>query len=415
MPTLQPITPPEHLHAFEGFGIEVEYIIAHQVDLDAWPVADRLLVDDDGQPVNEQGHGRIAWSNELVNHVIELKTNGPAGTLAGLDRLLHAQVTEINRRLDSEKALLLPTGMHPWFDPERDTQLWPHGQNEIYAAYDRIFGCKGHGWSNLQSVHINLPFADDDEFRRLHAAVRAALPLIPALAADSPFHDDGPGEWLDNRLRFYRDNQAAIPEIAGAIIPEPVGSMQEYHDRILAPMYAAIEAQDTDGILAEDWLNSRGAIARFDRQTIEIRLIDTQECPRADLAIVEAVVGLVTGFYEENLASFDDQQALDTRTLAGILFDCAARGADARVDDLAYLKALRMDAPAEAGDIWRELADRHRIQLPNYGGVLAGLLDRGPLAAAIFDHLGMNTGHWAISDCYRTLAGCLAENRLFRP
>lgn len=415
MPTLAPIAPPVHLNAFEGFGIELEYMIAHQADLDPWPVADKVLLDETGTPVNELARGRIAWSNELVNHVIELKTNGPTGSLTGLDRLFHAEVLEINRRLAPEKALLLPTAMHPWFDPERDTRLWPHGQNEIYAAYDRIFGCRGHGWSNLQSMHINLPFADDDEFRRLHAAVRVALPLIPALAAASPFHDDGPGEWLDNRLRFYRDNQAAIPEIAGPVVPEAVGSMQGYHDRILAPMYAAIAPHDPDGILAEDWLNSRGAIARFDRQTVEIRVIDIQECPRADFAIAEAVVGLVTSFYEETLASYADQQALDSGRLAHTLFACAARGADAVIEDTAYLRLLTADDGARAGDVWRQLVDRHRIQLPNYGGVLTRLLDRGPLAAAVLNQLGMNTGHWAISDCYRTLAGCLAENRLFRP
>ena len=83
----------------------------------------------------------------------------------------------------------MPTGMHPWMDPAREFELWPHGDREIYAAFDRIFDCRGHGWANLQSMHLNLPFADDDEFGRLHAAIRALLPLLPALAASSPFAD----------------------------------------------------------------------------------------------------------------------------------------------------------------------------------------------------------------------------------
>ena len=76
---------------------------------------------------------------------------------------------------------LLPGGVHPWMDPSKETRLWPHEYNEVYRSFDRIFGCAGHGWSNLQSTHLNLPFADDDEFGRLHAAIRAILPLLPAL------------------------------------------------------------------------------------------------------------------------------------------------------------------------------------------------------------------------------------------
>ena len=56
-------------------------------------------------------------------------------------------------------------------------------------AFDRIFSCQGHGWANLQSMHINLPFADDAEFGRLHAAIRFLLPLLPGLTASSPVMD----------------------------------------------------------------------------------------------------------------------------------------------------------------------------------------------------------------------------------
>ena len=35
-------------------------------------------------------------------------------------------------------------------------------------------------------MHVNLPFADDAQFARLHAAIRLVLPLLPALAASSP-------------------------------------------------------------------------------------------------------------------------------------------------------------------------------------------------------------------------------------
>ena len=68
-------------------------------------------------------------------------------------------------------------------------RLWPHENREVYDAFDRIFSCKGHGWANLQSMHINLPFADDAEFGRLHAAIRFLMPLMPGLTASSPVMD----------------------------------------------------------------------------------------------------------------------------------------------------------------------------------------------------------------------------------
>ena len=71
-------------------------------------------------------------------------------------------------------------------NPLTDTELWKHSYSEVYELYNRIFNCKGHGWSNVQSTHINLPFFDDKEFEKLHAAIRIILPLIPGLCASSP-------------------------------------------------------------------------------------------------------------------------------------------------------------------------------------------------------------------------------------
>ena len=79
--------------------------------------------------------------------------------------------------------MLLPGGAHPWMDPGREMVLWPHDAHEIYDLYNTIFDCRGHGWANLQSAHLNLPFAGDAEFASLHAAIRILLPLMPALTA----------------------------------------------------------------------------------------------------------------------------------------------------------------------------------------------------------------------------------------
>ena len=88
----------------------------------------------------------------------------------------HRNVELIDGLLARHGAMLLPGGAHPWMDPGREMVLWPHDAHEIYDLYNTIFDCRGHGWANLQSAHLNLPFAGDDEFARLHTAIRLLLP-----------------------------------------------------------------------------------------------------------------------------------------------------------------------------------------------------------------------------------------------
>src|SRR5690606_17796342 len=144
---------------FQGFGIELEYMIVDRSTLAVRPVADELLRAVTGAYADAVDWTDTAWSNELVAHVIELKTQGPRAPLAGIAAPFAADVARINDLPEPLEAMLLPTAMHPWMDPRADTRLWPHGDATIYQTYDRIFGCQGHGWSNLQSMHLNLPFA----------------------------------------------------------------------------------------------------------------------------------------------------------------------------------------------------------------------------------------------------------------
>ena len=75
------------LHLFEGFGVELEYMIVDRESLDICPIADKALAFIAGEMIGDVERGALAWSNELVLHVIELKTNGPAPTLSGLTNL----------------------------------------------------------------------------------------------------------------------------------------------------------------------------------------------------------------------------------------------------------------------------------------------------------------------------------------
>ena len=187
------------LHLFQGTGIELEYMIVNKQSLKINPIADEIIKSLTGNYTSDTEYKNIGWSNELVLHVIELKTPEPVITLKYLDESFLKSIRKINDYLSEFNSVLLPTGAHPLMNPFKETKLWPHEYNAVYEAYDRIFGCKGHGWSNLQSVHLNLPFANDDEFGRLHAAIRILLPVIPALTASTPI--------LDGRITGYKDSR----------------------------------------------------------------------------------------------------------------------------------------------------------------------------------------------------------------
>jgi len=103
--------------------------------------------------------------------------------------------------------------------------------------------------SNVQSMHINLPFYDDLEFEKLHAAVRLILPILPALSASSPILDGKNTGFKDARMKMYLTNQQQIPEMTGKVIPEQVFTQHDYQIKIFDPINTAIAPYDKENIL----------------------------------------------------------------------------------------------------------------------------------------------------------------------
>ena len=406
------------LRLFDGIGVELEYMIVDAETLSVRPIADELIRSVTGEYASEVEHQEICWSNELVLHVIELKTNGPARSLNGLAEKFQEHVKEINRRLAGFGARLMPSAMHPWMDPLRETRLWPHEFSPVYAAYNRIFSCQGHGWSNLQSTHLNLPFSTDEEFGRLHAAVRLVLPLLPALAASSPIADGRRTDWIDNRLAVYRANSSAIPSITGQVIPEPVFARTAYENEILQPMYRDVAPFDPDRVLQDEFLNSRGAIARFSRGSIEIRLLDIQECPMADIAIATAVVDVIRALVEEHWSDFHSQCRIETGLLESIFLEICGIGQDAVIDDQQYLAMLGIQnsGAITAGGAWQAmLPENLNVSglAPAIAETLQFILRYGSLAQRIIGAVDGDYSSRRLKQVYGRLCDCLEAGHLF--
>lgn len=413
-------TEESHLHLFQAYGIELEYMIVDIETLDVKPIADEVLKSLAGEITNEVTFGNVTWSNELALHVIELKCSAPTADLEQLSADFMEAVQQMNRVLAEFKAQLMPSAAHPWMDPETETVRWPHDNAEIYATYDRIFDCKGHGWSNLQSMHINLPFHGDEEFAKLHAAIRLLLPILPALAASSAILDGKDTGFWDKRLDYYRKNQQAVPILTGQVIPEPVFSKDDYYAQIFDRIAIDIKAHDPEGILEPIWLNSRGAIARFDRGAIEIRVLDVQECPEADLAIATLIIHTLKLLVEEYFVPLSDQKQFKTESLAAIFKQVIKHGEHSLIHDQDYLKAFGMNAVSEVSaiEIWnfikRKIDRKYPNALNNWRDEIDLILDEGTLSTRILNALETNLEHENLKMVYSELCDCLENNQMLR-
>ncbi len=402
---------------FEVVGVELEYMIVRADDLGVEPLAERLLETLAGEPAAAVVGERISWSNELAAHVLELKVERPEPSLAGLAELFQAEIARADAALSAWGARLLPGAVHPWMDPLRDSRLWRGEGREIYETFDAIFGCRSHGWLNLQSLHLNLPFDGDGEFDALHSAIRLLLPLLPGLAASSPYLEGQPTGRLDSRLAHYRTHCAAVTSFAGDVIPEPLTGWEDYEARVYEPIRRDLRRVDPRGILRAEWTNARGAIARFDRGAIEIRLIDLQECPRMDLAVAALVVGALRRLVADGDPAA--QRAVPGATLQGVLADSIRYAERAEVADPRYLEALGFERRASLGEIWRRLrrdAERaNRRDLAPFRAELDFLERHGVLARRLLTAAGATPDRDRLRETYRHLAAALAAGVPFLP
>jgi hypothetical protein len=408
------------LHLFGAFGIELEYMLIDAHSLDVSASADKVLAALNGGPYcSDFAMGDSTWSNELALHVLELKTTQPARDYAQVARDFRLATVEMQKTLAPLGFQMLPTAMHPWMDPETQTKLWPHENREIYETYDRVFQCRSHGWANVQSVHLNLPFDGDEEFARLHAAVRILLPILPALAASSPIVDSSRTGRHDNRMHFYEHHCDLVPSMVGNVIPEPVYAKADYAREIFEPILQDIAPHDPGHLMDHEFLNARGAIARFDRGSIEVRVLDVQEYPLADIAICGLVTTLAKMLTEETWSRLSVQKAVSTDSLKRILDSCVVSGEFAEIKDTDYLRQFGIDAATlDAMALWRYLIDaamKEASLLTRVAEPLELFARCGSLSTRILTALGSTFDQADLRRVYRELAHSLADWKAFEP
>jgi hypothetical protein len=217
----------------------------------------------------------------------------------------------------------------------------------------------------------------------------------------------------DNRMNVYRHNSDRVPLVSGDIIPEPVMNQADYDSVIFQPMYQAIRHFAPHGELCHEWLNSRGAIARFERSAIEIRVLDVQECPAADIAICELIVALLKRLTSEQWSSLPAQASIPTSMLAELLWKTTAQAESAVVSEPSLLACWGIEPAGQlwtAGDVCRYLFEQVRDELVHTQPI-QWILEHGTLARRI--ERAITTQARQPTEIYQTLCHCLQSGSQF--
>lgn len=401
---------PREYRAYEVAGLELEYSIVDEKLRPRCGVED-LFAALSGRRTSDVELASVALSNELAAHVLEMKTP-PERSLVRAERRLAEGVRDVSAVLrDRFGWRLLPTGMHPFMRPSQ-TRLWSRGGRRIYQTYARLFGIRAHGWLNVQSCQVNLPFGSPDEATAMHNAAAVLIAYLPALAASSPIVEGRRGPALSSRMAFYAKNQATIPVLTGGVIPEYVCSLADYRERVFGRIYAALDEVPGTRMIRHEWVNSRGAILRFDRSAMEVRVLDLQECPKMDVAIAAFVRGALASLSERLLAG--TMQLPERRLLLADYRRAVVKGRSAPVSarpcrGSGRARTARAVLESLLDDAGRHLSEAERPYLRWVERRLA----EGNLAERIVRRIERSSGarrRQAIVNVYRELTECLETN-----
>lgn len=388
----------------EVLGPEHEFSIVNE-QLQVLPIVDKLIKDFYGRIVNFVELPRFTFGKELQLHVMEIKANVPFKEPEVFEETMQNAVSTMLDFLKRKyQAHLLGTGMHPLLRLE-DTSVWPHRHRKIYHELGRIFNLNQHGWLNIQSFHLNLPYSREKSGILLHNLLAYLCAYVPAISASSPVFEGTLGPNVDNRLYFYRINQLEVPSVTGDVIPEYASSFKEYRNAIIG-QYSRDLAKLGAGraILFKEWINSRGVIFRFDRSALEVRVMDEQECVKSDVALSCFIRATLRGLLAEK-TELPPHQLL-VRDFTAII----ANGLNAQVSN------PRGKTARQVCQHFFNLASENATEEEKpYLWLVKKRIEEGSLSelirSRVLQRAQKTSLKEAILDVYLTLIKCLADNR----
>ena len=208
-------------------------------------------------------------------------------------------------------------------------------------------------------------------------------------------------------------NQQRISAITGLVIPEFIDSPLQYQQTILTTMYNAIAPYDPENLLQYEWLNSRGVIPKFAYGALEIRIIDTQECIKADIAIANFIVAILQNWLMHY--DYHRQNPCPIAPLYQLYQTSIQHGLDACIEDTELNKQWHINPSIKtAKDALIALFITVESMLDhNSKTVIQYILEKGNLSDRLLAVMGYTPNHAQLHYYYQILSSCLINNQQF--
>jgi carboxylate-amine ligase len=234
-----------------------------------------------------------AFRKEFPSQIVELKVRKPFKSPELLEETMQKAILSfldfLKKKYDAQ---LLGTGMHPLLGLEETSA---REYDIIAQELGKVFPLKRHGWLNIQSFQINLPYSSEQETVTLHTMLVQLCTYLPAISAASPICKGQMTPYDDFRLVSYKSKSVEFPSVTSDVIPEYISSFSQY-EKDVSDVYS--RDLTNAGVLVGDfgeYINQRGIAFKFKRNALEVRVIDEQECIRSDVALSCLVRSTIRG------------------------------------------------------------------------------------------------------------------------
>jgi hypothetical protein len=398
----------------EAFHLRTDRQVVDRHTLEPMALVEALWKEG-GAVGDEWVRGTMAWAACRAGHQMQLRSVRPALRATILHKRMANELRAMDQLLARHDAMLLPGGAHPWMDPAHAAVSGLHGDAGMWASCQRLFGCRSHGWLNSAGSRLFITFQGDEEFTKLHAAVRLLLPIMPALSAASPFLDGRYTGFLDARMEAYLHTHEELPDLMGSLVPEAVFNQEDYYRTVYGPIATALADQEA-GELDHELMNVRGAVPHFDQGLLEIRVLDAQECAAADLAIAEFIMVVLKALVGGRWVSTYLQRAWPETDLLAIFLQVIKDGGNTLIANRDYLLMLGMmnTAQLSAHKVWQHLfVELYGELSENAQQQVAHILEHGCLGSRILERTGREPDRDQLRKVYGELAECLRKDRPF--
>ena len=325
--------------SLQGFELELAYALVGDQSIDACPQVDELLSLYCQERLRSVPHDDAIWELPGPRHKLVMRSKQRLENLSHAKDLFSAELRDAAELAGKLDGRLLATGMHPWMNAEA-AELWPHGETPSDSALHAIFGKDRHGWANQQSLRLSLPFDSELEFFRLFVALRSLMPLMPAIAASSPFANGRRGPAMSCRLATRRDYVASDLDFSCSLVPPASECREAYNGEVVEPLHLALQARGLEGALSPMQVCGHGLVADFELGLVHIHMLDMQECLSADLAVCSMVVAMTQLLQNEVDASLAALGQWPSARLAELLESTLVGGSQAVLRDADFLAAF---------------------------------------------------------------------------